>query len=210
MFYAVDPAIEVPLMTHVASVRGMDALTALTRATAEFERRLAAVPPGRWQDPTPCEAWTVRDIADHITGGNRFAVLILGGAAVADAVAQVRSGDFSDDPLTAFLASAAAQIGAFSRPGAMTEICHHPAGDITGQQFAGLRVGDLIVHAWDIARATGTDEHLDEELACESLAVYEPLMPAFAGSGAFGSGPGKTTGDPSPQQRLLCLLGRRP
>ncbi len=197
-------------MGHVASVRGMDALTALTRATAEFERRLAAVPAGRWQDPTPCEAWTVRDIADHVTGGNRFAVLILGGATAAGAVAKVRSGDFSDDPLTAFRASAAAQIGAFSLPRAMTEICHHPAGDIPGQRFAGLRTGDLIVHAWDIARATGADEHLDEELARESLAVYELLMPALAESGAFGSGPRTATDDPSPQQRLLRLLGRHP
>jgi uncharacterized protein (TIGR03086 family) len=188
----------------------MDALTALTRATAEFERRLAAVPAGRWQDPTPCEAWTVRDIADHITGGNRFAVLVLGGATAADAVAQVRSEDFSDDPLTAFRASAAAQIGAFSRPGAMTETCHHTAGDIPGQRLAGLRVGDLIVHAWDIARATGADEHLDEELAREALAVYEPLMASLAGSGAFGSGPRTPTGDLSPQQRLLHLLGRHP
>jgi uncharacterized protein (TIGR03086 family) len=188
----------------------MDALTALTRASAEFERRLAAVPAGRWQDPTPCAAWTVRDIADHITGGNRFAVLVLGGATVADAFAQVRSGDFSDDPLTAFLASAAAQIGAFSRPGAMGEIFRHPAGDIPGHRFAGLRVGDLIVHAWDIARATGTDEHLDEELARESLAVYEPLMPALAGSGAFGSGPRTARGDLSPQHQLLRLLGRHP
>jgi uncharacterized protein (TIGR03083 family) len=64
----------------------MDALTALTRATAEFERRLAVVPAGRWHDPTPCEAWTVRDIADHITGGNRFAVLILGGAITPQAI----------------------------------------------------------------------------------------------------------------------------
>jgi uncharacterized protein (TIGR03086 family) len=188
----------------------VDALAALTRATGEFERRLAAVPAGRWHDPTPCEAWTVRDVADHITGGNRFAVLILSGATVADAVAQVRSGDFTDDPLTAFRASAAAQIGAFSRPGAMAEICHHAIGDIPGQRFAGLRAGDLIVHAWDIARATGTDEHLDEEIARESLAVYEPMMPALAESGAFGSGLGTATGDLSPQQRLLRLLGRRP
>jgi uncharacterized protein (TIGR03086 family) len=186
----------------------MDALTALIRATAEFERRLAVVPAGRWQDPTPCDAWTVRDVADHITGGNRFAVLILGGATAGNAIAKVRSGDFSDDPLTAFRASAAAQIGAFSRPGAMTEICHHMTGDIPGQRFAGLRAGDLIVHAWDIARATGTDEHLDEELASESLAVYEPLMPALAESGAFG--PATATAELSPQQRLLHLLGRHP
>ena len=92
-------------MSHISGCyycRGVEALAALTLATAEFERRLAVVTPSRWQAPTPCEEWTVRDIADHITGGNRFAVLILGGASVDDAMRQVRSGNFSDDPMTAF------------------------------------------------------------------------------------------------------------
>lgn len=193
-----------------ATIGVVEPLAAVTRASAEFGRRLAAVPAGRWQDPTPCEKWTVRDIADHITGGNRFAVLILGGATAGDALAQVRSGDFGDDPLTAFRASAAAQIEAFSRPGAMTGLCHHPAGEIPGRQFAALRTGDLLVHAWDIARATGTDEHLDDELALGALTVYEPMMTAPAETGAYGSGPRAEAADLSPQQRLLRLLGRHP
>jgi uncharacterized protein (TIGR03086 family) len=190
--------------------RGVEVLAALTLATAEFERRLALVTPSRWQDPTPCEEWTVRDIADHITGGNRFAVLILGGASVDDAMRQVRSGNFSDDPMTAFHDSASAQIDAFSRPGAMVDLCHHPVGQIPGQQFAGLRVGDLVVHAWDIARAVGADENLDEELVREAFTVYEPMAEGFLDSGAFGSGPRFAADDLSPQSRLLHLLGRRP
>ena len=151
----------------------------------------------------------MRDIADHITGGNRFAVLILGGASVDEAMAQVRSGDFSDDPLTAFRDSAVAQIDAFSRPGAMVDLCHHPVGQIPGQQFAGLRVGDLVVHARDIARAVGADENLDEELVREAFTVDEPIAAGFLDSGALGSGPRFASDDLSPQSRLLHLLGRR-
>ncbi len=88
--------------------------------------------------------------------------------------------------------------------------CAISPGQIPGQRFAGLRIDDLVVHAWDIARAVGADENLDEELVREAYTVYEPMAEGFLDSGAFGSGPRFTADDLSPQSRLLHLLGRRP
>ena len=205
---ATPAAKQIPAKPGSCYRRVMGALAALTRATAEFERRLAAVPPGRWQDPTPCEAWdrSRRSAQDQ----DRKPI------AASDVICDDRRRRHGASsirilqryyPLTAFQVSAAAQIDAFSRPGAMAELCHHPAGQIPGQQFSGLRRAIWLSTPWDIARAVGADEHLDEELVRESFAVYEPMMHGFAESEAFGSGPRLAADDVSPQSRLLRHLG---
>ncbi len=40
------------------------------RTSREFARRLEDVPAGGWDDPTPCAAWTVRALVNHVTRGN--------------------------------------------------------------------------------------------------------------------------------------------
>ncbi len=90
----------------------------LRRATDEYCSRLLAVQTAsQWASPTPCDEWTVRDVADHILGGNRFTVLILGGLAPDAAMDHVTHGDYADDPSQAFEESATAQLSAFGRPG---------------------------------------------------------------------------------------------
>ena len=34
-------------------------------------------------------------------------------------------------------------------------------GDLPGAEILGFRIGDITVHAWDLARALGVDEALD-------------------------------------------------
>ena len=46
----------------------------------------------------------------------------------------------------------------------MTTTVHHPSGDIDGATFLGFRLGDLVLHGWDLARSVGGDEHMDDEL----------------------------------------------
>jgi hypothetical protein len=72
----------VPLPT----VSIVEALDALTRATAGYEQRLAAVGADQWDRPSVCVGWTVKDLADHVLGGNRFAAALAGGASADDAL----------------------------------------------------------------------------------------------------------------------------
>ena len=121
-----------------------------------------------------CSGWTVKEVADHIVGGNRFAVALLGGASTEDAMAAARTGSFEGDPMERFDETAAAQLAAFEAEGALDRIVHHPAGDMSGSAFVGFRSGDLLLHGWDIARSTGGDETLPGELAQAIHAVYLP------------------------------------
>jgi uncharacterized protein (TIGR03086 family) len=190
----------------------VDAIDTLRLATEEYRSRLRAVhTAAQWASPTPCVKWTVRDVADHILGGNRFTVLVLGGLPPGAAMDDVRRGDFAQDPLRAFEVSAAQQLSEFNRPGVLERVFQHPAGMISGRQIAGLRMSDLVVHAWDLARALGLPEELDELLVTESIRVSQAMGETLTATGMLGSGESGIVADHSPDQlRLLDMVGRRP
>ncbi len=189
----------------------MDHLELLDLAADEFRRRLHAVPADAWGASTPCEGWDVEALVTHVVGGNHMAVAMLGGADLDEVMATVAGFALGEDPMAGFEQSAAAQREAFRRPGALEATVHHPAGDIPAAQLLGFRIGDLGVHAWDLARATGGDEALDPRVVEAIWHALEPMRPVIGQVGVFGSGPSGELGDDAPlQQRLLDLVGRRP
>jgi uncharacterized protein (TIGR03086 family) len=188
----------------------VEALEALTRATAGYQQRLAAVGAEQWDQPSVCSGWTVKDVADHVLGGNRFAAALAGGASSDDALAQALTARFDGDPTARFIESASSQLDAFKRPGALDAIVHHPPGDISGRTFLYYLVGDLLLHGWDLARSTGGDDQLDDDLVPDVWREYQPLLPAATENGAFGNGPTGDLPDDAPLAlRLLDVTGRR-
>lgn len=189
-----------------------DEFEALDRARAEFEKRLRAVGDGQWDQPTPCEGWTVRDLVQHVVGADRMSKLLLSGAEAVEAV-QAMVGDevLGDDPVASFNAAADALRTAFRVPGARDRTVHHPIGDIPAEMLLGFRITDLSLHAWDLARAIGADEQLDEELVRSIWERMQPIAGFVTGTGLFGAGPSGEVPDDAPvQARLLDLAGRRP
>jgi len=186
----------------------MEALDLLKRTAAEYRARLVAVPADRWADPSVCEEWTVRDVADHIVGGNRFAAALLGGASTEEAMAVARDGTFEGDPVEQYDETAAAQLAAFEAEGALDRIVAHPAGDMSGAAFVGFRAGDLLLHGWDLARSTGGDEAIAEDLAEVIYDVYLPKVEVARAVGIFPDTGTKSGDGLTDAQRLLVLTGR--
>ena len=186
----------------------MEPLVLLERTAAEYRTRLTAVPADRWRDPSVCSEWTVKEVADHIVGGNRFAVALLGGASTEEGMAAARTGSFEGDPIERFDETAAAQFAAFAAEGALDRIVHHPAGDMPGAAFVGFRAGDLLLHGWDIARSIGGDEGLPGDLAEAIHAVYLPTVETARAFGIFADTGTELTDDAPIAQRLLALTGR--
>jgi len=192
----------------------MDALQMLGCARDEFGRRLRAAS-FDLACATPCEDWDVRDLVQHVIAGNRMAVVMLAGDSRDDVDAARRAITSRDqlgaDPVGAFVESADAQAAAFARPGALETTCHHYVGDIPGTQLLGFRIADLTLHAWDLARAIGDDETLDDDLVAWVYEAMAPLAPTISQTGLFGDGPSATPPNDVPlQARLLDLTGRRP
>lgn len=192
-------------------VVGMRPDIALTAATETFRSRLSAVTHAQLQTATPCEGWTVRDLILHVIGGNNMAVALVGGCSADEARGFFALASASDDLFGACSTSLAAQLSALG-PGLDTgKTVHHPMGDIPASQLVEFRIGDLVLHSWDLARATGGDEHLPEELVAEVYGTLEPLASVIGSIGVFGSGPSGAVGaDADTQTRLLDLSGRRP
>jgi len=72
-----------------------------------------------------------------------------------------------------------------------------------------LVTGDVLVHTWDLARATGLPEHLDGELVHGMLGGVESMGDALQASGHYGPRVA-VPHDADEQSRLLALTGRNP
>ena len=164
---------------------------------------------GQWADPTPCDDWDVRFLVNHIVTGNFWAAE-LGAGATIESVGDRLDGDvLGEDPSAAYDASAEVAAAVFREPGAMERPCAVSYGPVPGEVYCGHRLIDVLVHGWDVAKATGQDTTLPADQVAACLEVAEPQAEMLAGSGAFHTD--VTAGaDADPQTRLLALLGRRP
>jgi uncharacterized protein (TIGR03086 family) len=184
------------------------------RRADAFERTVAAVRPGQWSDPSPCAAWTARDVVAHIVGMHEAMLRPLGrGLDPAPSV--------DDDPLEAFRAARTAVEAVLDDPASAGQECDTPAGRLSAEEHIDQVVSDdLVVHRWDLARATGQDGamHPDDvaRLWATTTAIPADLMARFRTPGAFGPGievygPEVEVDRAAPlQDRLLGVLGRDP
>src|SRR5581483_6494331 len=97
---------------------------------------------------------------------------------------------------------------AFNAPGAMQAPCAVSYGPVPGEIYAGHRFIDVLIHGWDLAKATGQDAALPADLVEACFEVIEPQKALLEASGMFG------TEQPTPegadrQTELLAILGRR-
>ena len=85
--------------------------------------------------------------------------------------------------------------------------CHHRG---LVPKVSGIRqlVADHLIHAWDLARAIGADEHLDEKLVTSCAGWFEAVEEAYRSAGAIAERP-PVPGHADAQTLLLARFGRR-
>jgi uncharacterized protein (TIGR03086 family) len=187
---------------------GRMTLSRFASAMAEFDRRVRAVRPEQWHNPTPCTEWDVRALVNHVVVEQLWAPLLLDGATVEDVGDRFDGDQLGDDPVVAWANAAAAAREAFAAPGVLRRFVELSYGRRPAEGYCQEMTLDLTVHAWDLARGIQTDERLDGELVSDVLAFIEPQVEQLAGTGMFAS-PVAVGDDADPQTRLLALLGRR-
>jgi uncharacterized protein (TIGR03086 family) len=110
--------------------------------------------------PTPCAEWNVRAVLNHLVLGNLIVDAIAEGRAHPDRQAD----HLGADPKATFAASVAANRETLGTPGLLERTVSTPMGERPGTFLVDMRVVELLVHGWDLARATGQDTDLDPEL----------------------------------------------
>lgn len=160
-----------------------------------------AVPAASWSSSSPCEGWTTRDVVRHLVETQRDLF----------APHRVDLGelpDVDDDPARAWRAHSQ-RVQAALADDAVPAIAYEGYfGPTTlGATLQQFYVWDMIVHRWDIARATG----LDATLTDPELDLVEQGVDSF-GDALYMDGicrPGVTApADAGRLERVLATLGR--
>ncbi|WP_329561672.1 TIGR03086 family metal-binding protein [Kitasatospora sp. NBC_01266] len=187
--------------------RQREVLRLYDEALASFGRRVQAVARNQWQAPTPCAAWSVRELVNHLTAEQLRAPELLLGATPAELGDRFEGEVLGEDPAADWARAVAGARTAFGMPYALALTVHLPHGDRSALDYCAQLTVDLAVHTWDLARATGQDTHLAPELvefALHEVAPYAERLPATERFAA----PVPTAPDAAPQARLLGLVGR--
>jgi uncharacterized protein (TIGR03086 family) len=171
------------------------------RLSDSFATTLAGVTDDQWEGPTPCEEWSVRDLVRHAVDTQGMFLGFMGREV--GAIPRV-----DDDPVAAWDAARAVVQADLDDP-------ERAGGEFTG--FFGTTTfeaavdrflnSDLVIHRWDLARATGQDEAINPADAERVLEGARAFGDAFRSPGACGPEI-PVPDDADLQTRLLGFYGR--
>lgn len=171
----------------------------------QFTRVAVAVPDDAWDNPAPCEGWVARDVVRHMV--DWIPPFLESGAAL-----ELPPGPkVDDDPVGAWKALSDGVQALLDDPQiAAGEFSHPQAGTHTIEDAISMFfLNDVLIHIWDLARATGGDETLDAAEVHRMLAGIEPYDEMLRSSGHYG--PRVAVSDDADEQtKLIAFLGRQP
>jgi uncharacterized protein (TIGR03086 family) len=181
-------------------------------------KRMAAlvrgVAPARLGDPTPCPGYMLGDLVDHI-GGLTVAFAAVARKDLDDPRIQGAPGDASrlgDDWQSRIPRDLDALVAAWRDPSAWTGMTRAGGLDLPGEVAGVVVLDELVVHGWDLARASGQDYECDDE----SLAAVHGFVQQFSGPGTEGTRAGLFGPEVSVPEgatlldRVIGMTGRDP
>ncbi|WP_246098296.1 TIGR03086 family metal-binding protein [Rhodococcus spelaei] len=184
----------------------------LEPAARQMIRLLDGITDDQLSAPTPCEATTLGALVDHVAG---FSAGFTAAANknLGPGTAGPPSADGSRLPADwrqSIPVRVAALAEAWREPGAWTGMTQVGGVDLPGEAAGAFALDELVIHGWDIARASGQPFDCDGPaiVACADVVASTPDAVRDAG-GLFGAVVAVPDGA-SPLDRLVGLTGRDP
>jgi uncharacterized protein (TIGR03086 family) len=169
----------------------------------QFGARVEAAPDDAWANQSPCVEWTARDVLNHIVQSQQHMTAQLTGA-------EVPTNAPDADPKELWRASYTALKEALAQPGIEDKKLETPMGPTPVDMALGrLASMDILVHTWDLARAVGGDDHLDQDAVAHAFEGIKPMGPMIRRPGIMGPEVEAPEGA-DVQTQFLCFLGRKP
>lgn len=157
---------------------------------------------GRWDVPTPCDDWTVRDVVVHAIETERDFL-------ERQDLSPGPAPDLTDLP-SAWREHASAVAAVLARDGVAERQYDGYFGRTTiAATMADFYGWDLVVHGSDIARATGQEWSVSDDEAAALHATADGWGDALYSEGVCAR-PVPVPDDASASDRLLARLGRDP
>lgn len=180
------------------------------RVAAGFTATVEAVPVEAWEQPAPCEGWDARDVVRHLVEWLAPPGFLLGAFEVGIGVLP----SVDDDPAGAWTRVRDAIQSGLDDPAiaGRVEDCGPPGRLSFAAAVDMTCTPDVLIHTWDLARATGLDDRLDPSEVHRMVSGFEALPPevdaAMRSSGHYGPRV-EVPADANEQTRLLAFVGRR-
>ena len=147
-----------------------------------------------WDKPSTCEGWNVRDVVDHANSWQ-----VIGGNTLGAEIAEGADWSSIQPAMAAALADPSNLEGKAEGFGGMPK-----------QGVAGMVIGDLLVHCWDVARSLGLDETLPEDAVTSTLMGLQRMPDEVLRSDKMFGPAIPVADDASAQDKLLGFVGRQP
>ncbi|GAA5166086.1 TIGR03086 family metal-binding protein [Amycolatopsis dongchuanensis] len=179
-------------------------MSEISTAAAALATVVRGIRPEQLTDPTPCTEFDVRALVGHLA---QWAPSLAG--AGRKQIVEPSEVD-GDDPRNVLLERVSDLVDAWDSPGSHEGTTHMGGPtEMPAALVADMVLGELVVHGWDLARATGRPFELPENLLkrlhdgvvatageARAMGVYGPEVPVPASASAL--------------DRILGLTGRNP
>lgn len=186
---------------------GVDGGAQLQQVVPKLGEAISNVRPEHLPMPTPCAAWTLRDLLNHLVGGAEMFADALGGAPLRDISGRLPD-TIGGDPMTAFGRAAERFGAATQQPGAMERVLPLPFGAMTGRTFLRFVAFDLIVHTWDVSSVTGVPAEFDDALLDEVEPFARRVLDAAPRNDLLCGAATEAPERSGRLERLVALSGR--
>ena len=157
---------------------------------------------------TPCTDWNVKQLINHNLLVAEWIHSIFAGGEGVDPFAV--DGDLPQEGAQAAFAAVTNKVlDAIKAPGMLEKVINTPFGEMPAGNFLMFPFGDILIHKWDLAKATNLDTAMDSSMADACFQVISPMLQGNRDGGFFG--PAVTVPiDASSRDKLLGLAGRTP
>ena len=180
-------------------------LRTFTKALYGMDAVVRRIPDDAWDQPSPCEGWSARDVLGHQAG-------VLNGvahmAAGNDMILPTAPEDLSD-PQAVWQAARDGVLEALDQPGALHHSGKYWFGPMSIDGLIGVVQWDPLTHAWDLGQATGVEAVIDEGLAQQSFDRISSMRESLAKMRLVGDEVA-VPADADIVSRYLGLVGRDP
>ena len=186
-----------------ASGQSLADLTQSLELAYSFVRQ---IPAGGWGGPTPCDAWNVRALVNHMVGSAHMVSYGLTGRPIDDAF---YGNHLGPDPVVSYREAIDELVGLYrADPARLEQSISMPWASITGAELALMFAADHLVHAWDTARSLGLPTDFDHGLVARIRAFGDDYADTHRGPGMFDA---EVTppADATPADCLAAFVGRR-
>jgi uncharacterized protein (TIGR03086 family) len=184
---------------------------ALSESPAERHRQIAGTFTDRvrgtraWDVPSPVPDWSARDVVRHLV--EWFPSFLSGGAGID----LPRGPSVDEDPVKAWTVHCDGVQAVLDDPAIAGKTLKNPhIGEFPlDRAIDQFYTTDVFMHTWDLARATGQDDRLDEDFCAQLVAGMVEYEDSMRASGQYGAKV-PVPDDASAQSRLLGFIGRNP